>query len=573
MASAMTLFRRFLPFARNGREHKAFTFPAEQQSSWVFFAPNGESIPPPSSKQSTGLLSSSVIAAALQWEMRTFPEAPPVVQKQQDGNLWETVQGHAMTRLLRAPNPFYGGRVLWMATVMDLAFGEAFWIKIRDGFGEPVQLWWAPRALMTPKWPDDGSVFISHYEYNVAGRILPLSPDDVVHFRFGMDPANIRRGFSQLAAVVREVYVDQEAANFTAAILKNLGIIGVVISPAEASGPPMGEQDVKDVKSYVMSHFTGGHRGDPLVFSRPTKLEAMQYNLQGFDVGPIRDIAEERVCAALGIPAAVIGFGTGLQQTKVGATMREMVQLAWRGAIMPTQAIVADELDRSLLPEFQSNTNLFRTDFDTTKVRALWEDETQKTDRITRAIGGGVIQVAEGRRDLGYPAGPEHEVFYRPNNVVAVKAPGDEPPQPPAPPAPKAPPAAEPAPGEPNPGEPPPEAKDDELELEALQADYDEAKGWVTIHGNHVLLDEDGGDGGGGGGAGRERTPIPASSHPTGRMAPKVWRRARGPGKRATWFGKPVTIVARLGQWNVMIRTPSGRHIVVSPRDLVPSKD
>jgi hypothetical protein len=62
------------------------------------------------------------------------------------------------------------------------------------------------------------------------------------------------------------------------------------------------------------------------------------------------------VSAALAIPAAVIGFGTGLQQTKVGATMREMVKLAWQGGIEPNQAIMADELDRSLLPEFQANT-------------------------------------------------------------------------------------------------------------------------------------------------------------------------------------------------------------------------
>jgi hypothetical protein len=45
-----------------------------------------------------------------------------------------------------APNPRYGGRVLWMATAMDFCFGEAFWLKIRDGNGKVVELWWVPRA-------------------------------------------------------------------------------------------------------------------------------------------------------------------------------------------------------------------------------------------------------------------------------------------------------------------------------------------------------------------------------------------------------------------------------------------
>jgi hypothetical protein len=106
-----------------------------------------------------------------------------------------------------------------------------------------------------------------------------------------------------------------------------------------------------------------------MMFTAPMEAKLLQYNLQGFDVGPIRDISEERVCAALAIPAAVIGFGTGLQQTKVGATMREMVKLAWQGGIEPNQAIMADELDRSLLPEFQKNTDLFRTHFDTSRSR------------------------------------------------------------------------------------------------------------------------------------------------------------------------------------------------------------
>jgi hypothetical protein len=116
------------------------------------------------------------------------------------------------------------------------------------------------------------------------------------------------------------------------------------------------------------------------------KATLLQYNLQGFDVGPIRDISEERVCAALAIPAAVVGFGTGLQQTKVGATMREMVKLAWQGGIEPNQAIMADELDRSLLPEFQKNIDLFRTHFDTSQVEALAESPTEKTTRVLKLV-------------------------------------------------------------------------------------------------------------------------------------------------------------------------------------------
>lgn len=265
-------------------------------------------------------LKSGVIVAALNWKMRAFPEAPIVIERRK-GEVWEIQRGHALEDILENPNPFYDGRVLLMATVMDYQFGEAFWLKVRNDLGKVVELWWIPRALIKPiydeiRWP---GVYIHHYEYrHGVGATVELAVEDVVHFKFGMDPTNTRRGFSQLNAMFREVYIDDQAANFTASILRNLGIIGLIFSPKTGStGIPPGK--LNEFKQYVQENFTGDKRGNAMAFSHPIDATVLSYNLQGFNVGPIRDIAEERICAAIGIPAAVIGFGTGLQQTKVGA--------------------------------------------------------------------------------------------------------------------------------------------------------------------------------------------------------------------------------------------------------------
>src|SRR3546814_12138577 len=65
------------------------------------------------------------------------------------------------------------------------------------------------------------------------------------------------------------------------------------------------------------------------------------------DLSAARDVAEERVCALLGIPAAVVGFGAGLQTAKVGATMGELRTLAWTNGVLPSARSLAGELDRS----------------------------------------------------------------------------------------------------------------------------------------------------------------------------------------------------------------------------------
>lgn len=425
----------------NGEERKQVTQMLHAGSSQPFFfgwSDTGIDVLLPATRfdyqaEVGDMLRSNVVTAPLAWMMRTFPEAPPIVERR-TGDEWHTVVDHDLARLLNEPNPFQSGEELFMATVMDFCFGDAYWIKVRNRFGRIVQLWWVPRQTIVPKWPEDGSVFIGHYEYHPQGREpLRLETRDVCHFRFGQDPRNPRRGFSPLAALVREVFTDDEAANFSAAILKNLGIIGVVISPKEGIAKKGALDELKD---YIRSAFTGDKRGDAMALGAPTDVQLLQYNLQGFDMGPIRDVVEERVCAAIGIPAAVVGFGTGLQQTKVGATMKELRQLAWTGGVIPLQRIMAAKIGRDLLPEFQERHPLFRVRFDTSQVRALWEDANEKHDRIRKDVQAGILTVAQAQKLLGYPIDEDRDVYLQPGNLLQlsdgetiglpVTPPGDE---------------------------------------------------------------------------------------------------------------------------------------------------
>ena len=363
-------------------------------------------------------LGSSVLAAPFNWIARNFPQAPPVVDRSENEQ-WKKLPKHGMIDLLRKPNPFYSGRTMFMALSVDIAWGYAYLLKIRNLADEVIQLWWVPRGSLVPEWPRDGTKYVSHYEYTVGGlRQDDIRPEDVIHFRFGLDPRNPRQGLSQVGSLMREVFTDDEAANFAGSILKNMGIIGVVISPKE--GGTASKEDVKELKNYLQQAFTGDKRGEMMAVGSPTDVNVMQYNMQGFDVSPIRDIAEERVCAALGIPAAVVGFGTGLQQTKVGATMKEMRKQAWQDGIIPLQGVMAEELHRSLLPDFEEDTSDLRVRFDTSEVVALQEEEKEKHERVRKDVQGGIITVAQGQALLGYTVDPERDVYLQPVNLIQL---------------------------------------------------------------------------------------------------------------------------------------------------------
>jgi HK97 family phage portal protein len=374
-------------------------------------------------------LRSSVFAGPLNFLMRTFPEAPPIVRRRK-GDQWEEDAEHPLTAKLANPNDFYSGTVMWMAFILDYARGNAFLYKVRNAQGEVVQLWWIPRTLLQPKWPSDGSVFISHYEYRPNGSAQPrkIPVEDLVHARFGIDPREPRMGLDPLGALVRDAYVDDQAANFMAAVLENLGIIGLVVSPKE-KGTSATPSALKELKEYLKRQFTGDRRGEALAVGTAVDVQLLQYQMQNFDVSPIRDVSEERVCAALGLPAAVVGFGTGLQQTKVGATMKEMRQLAWTGGIIPMQEAIASEINRSLLPEFEKDRRgKAQFCFDTSKVRALWEDNNEKHTRIREDYKAGLIDRATANRELGRPVSDADKgVFYSAAKPEPAKDPTEDP--------------------------------------------------------------------------------------------------------------------------------------------------
>jgi HK97 family phage portal protein len=387
-------------------------------------------------------LDSSVVTAPIRWVQRALPEARLVVRRRKRGGNVVEEANHPMIALIRRPNAYYGDLVLWAATILSWYLaGNAYWIKVRNRAGRPVELWYVPHWMMEPKTPADGSEFLSHYVYKPGGaEQITLPPEDVIHFRDGMDPRNPTMGLPSLDGVIREIFMDLEASNFVASLLRNMGVPGVVISPKGSAMPA--PEDVEATKAWFQEAFGGDRRGGPLVMGAPTEVSAYGFNPQQMNMSEARDVAEERVCACIGIPAAVVGFGAGLQTAKVGATMEELFKTAWRNGVLPTARVFADELERSLLPDF-GETGGLEVAWDTDEVLALQEDEDKQAKRWNDRLATGGITVYEWREGLDLDADESHKIYLRQISVMEVPADGS------APPALPARQAEEPAPDEP----------------------------------------------------------------------------------------------------------------------------
>lgn len=358
-------------------------------------------------------LQNSIVAACVMWMARTFPEAPPAMWKvDPDTNIRQRTPRHPLVRLLMFPTAepgkpggWYGGRLLWMATIVSwVVDGNAYWIKVRSAAGRVVQLWYAPHWMIEPIWPLDGSKYISYYQYRVGSQSVPIDPNDVVHFRYGLDPDNPRKGRSPLTAVLREVYTDEEAARFSASILNNLGLPGVILSPAKGSPAPRTSQsDLDATKAKFKEEFGGDKRGAVMVMGGPTDIQQFGFSPQQLDLSQLRNVPEERVTAALGIPAAVVGFGAGLQQTKVGATMEQLRDQAWQSNLIPSQGILGGEVQTQLVPEFETDIEMNQFGFDLSHVQVFQDALTKKATMWRTLTDGKIAKRIEARAAFDLP--------------------------------------------------------------------------------------------------------------------------------------------------------------------------
>jgi hypothetical protein len=281
-------------------------------------------------------------------------------------------------------------------------------------------LWWVPSSSMSPRWPADGSAFISHYDYFVGGQVQQIDPSNVIHLRDGFDPRNVRLGLSPLHAMVREIATDNEAANWSASLLHNSSVPGVIISPEGDIQPSVA--DLEQVKADFMQRFGGDNRGMPLVMKGSTKVTVLSFSPEQMNLRALRQIPEERITAVLGIPAAVVGLGAGLDTTKVGATMREMREQAYESCLIPLQRLISAELQSQLAPSFGDPAKL-RVQFDLTEVRVLQDDQNALHTRAREDWLAGLLTLNQSLGLIGEEPliGPEGDVRIIPNTHTTVR--------------------------------------------------------------------------------------------------------------------------------------------------------
>lgn len=358
-------------------------------------------------------MQNTIVAACMGWLSDAWPEAPPItVTISEDGE--EKKVKHAAKDLLLTPNPWYGDRQLWAATLSDLKLeGNAYWHVIKDGTGAPVALYWLPTGLVEPRWnPNDPGTFITHYEYTPDGQSHNLRTDEIIHFREGFDPENIRKGRARFKSCLSEVFGDNEASRYVSTMLRNMGMAGIILSPKPqdaAKGISLNKEEAQAIADSYKFKTQGDKRGEAIMLNVPMDVHELGGGLSKMETREIRRIPEERICAVFKIPPGVVKLGAGLDRNTFSNANTEQEQ-AWHNCIIPLHGQISDVLDQQLLPLFGDPKGV-TVRFDTAKVNALQEDQDAKVNRIALLWNSDLIKRNAALEAIGYKPEADDDVY------------------------------------------------------------------------------------------------------------------------------------------------------------------
>ena len=350
----------------------------------------------------------SAVMATLAWITRAFPEAQMEVQREGKKGV-EKVVGHRIHQLLETPNPFYGGEELQAATLLSYHLdGNAYWIKVRNGLRELMEMWWVPWWQMEPQWDEKGAAFITHYRYTINGRDYTYPVEDVVHFRHGIDPHNYRKGLAPIKAALREIASDNLASQFGAAMLRNMGVPGVIISPKDESAL-IDDVEAQALKAKFSEHFTGENRGKPLINTIPLEVAVPAFSPDKLALDKLRNTPEERITALFGVPAVVVGLGSGLERSTF-SNVRQMRQAAYENCLVPNQRDFAKTLTRQVLPEIGAEGEKVAWNYD--EVPAFADHRQSRAEEIALLWQAGLVKRRYANERLKLPTGDGDDVYF-----------------------------------------------------------------------------------------------------------------------------------------------------------------
>lgn len=353
-----------------------------------------------------GYKKNSAVAACATTLQLTFPEPPLLVGYEDEGRFVADYK-HPLMKLLNQPNQDMGmAEFLQFAITYNPIGGNCYIHKIRNESGQVIELYPYSDIQVEPiQGRDTSEGFVRHYEFNPGdGGISIIPKDDIIHWKWMIDPEFPFKGIGAVALSAQDVNKDTEATAYIYALLKNNAVPPLVVNLEEDDDSTQDEIDAMGQK-WIQKH----SKGQPAFISAGMKVQQLGYDLNKLAGDVLADVPETRIAANFHVPPSVAGLNVGVKRSDYGdaaarkAFTEQTLMALWRS--------FASEMYNGLKKDFKLPSN-YTLKFDMREVGALQELKKDQRTSINELWKSGLLTRAESKRELGVKPVPGDDVYY-----------------------------------------------------------------------------------------------------------------------------------------------------------------
>jgi HK97 family phage portal protein len=263
----------------------------------------------------------------------------PVYQRDPKGR--QRVTDHPYARLLKKPNAKHDPVTFWdwTSSTYDI-FGEAFWGKIRDAGGRPVQL--VPLHPTRLNDLDNGS-----WEYTANdASVTVIQPHDLVHFKT-YNPDSMVRGLSPLEPL-RDTLANEDAARgSTSAFWRNGARPGFALTHPGNLSQPAGE---RLRAQWDGMHAGANNTGKTVILEEGMTAQALTIDNDKAQYIDTRKLNREEVVAAYDMPPPAVHILDHATFSNITEQFRSLYRDSGAVTLGYFEAVLEDQVRGSFRP-------------------------------------------------------------------------------------------------------------------------------------------------------------------------------------------------------------------------------
>ncbi len=322
-----------------------------------------------------------------------------LVRKLKEQSL-EADDSHPLNKLLMKPNKNQS----WTQFVECVeAFknitGEAFVFGARaetgDRKGRILEMMPMPSqhvTILQPEWPLE----VAGYRYKNSE---PENPANVLHLKY-FNPLDPRIGMSPLVAAVRPVTQSNSYFEWNTALVQNMGRIPGII---QAKVTKIDEKQRDQLREQWMASQAGAQNaGMPFIIGGEFDWKDTAFKPHDLDWIEGFKLTASQIAMAYQIPPELLGDS----EHKTYNSTPEAIRYFYFGKIIPEMDAFRDELNKWLLPAYETQPNQLWLDYSIDEIEILQEEWTAVHTRALQAFQAGAITLNQflyetGRSEIG----------------------------------------------------------------------------------------------------------------------------------------------------------------------------